>query len=71
MTVAAASGESLGDLSLLTIDQRFFYVPRRMLATANLNLGDTPPGEYVATLKAMDEVGGQTVEYPLKFTIAK
>jgi len=71
VAIATASGESLANLSLLTVDQRFFYVPRRIPVTAHITLGDSPAGEYVATLKATDELGGQTSEHPLRFTITK
>jgi uncharacterized RDD family membrane protein YckC len=71
LSVTSASGEHVGDVRLLSIDDRFFYVPRRIPGTAHITLGELPAGSYVATLKTSDAIGGQHIEQAVTFTIAK
>jgi uncharacterized RDD family membrane protein YckC len=71
VSVTRTGGASVGDLPLLTVDQRFFYVPRRIPMTANLTLGKMPPGAYLATVRAYDEIGQQRTEQQLAFTIVQ
>jgi uncharacterized RDD family membrane protein YckC len=69
LTVTAPSGEKALDAEVLSLDQQYFYVPRRLPITNHVKLGAMPPGDYQVTVAVTDLAGSQRCEQRFRFTI--
>ena len=59
LELLAEDGQKILEGHVLTIDERYFYVPRRIGASNHVKTGTIPAGEYRLRMTFDDEVGGQ------------
>jgi hypothetical protein len=69
LEMLTADGQKILEGRVLTIDERYFYLPRRIGASNHVKTGSIPPGEYRLRMTFDDEIGGQQRVEELRLTL--